>query len=178
MIIYLYTGNGAGKTTNAFGLGLRAMGQDKSVLAIQFLKWDSNTGEYKFQWKGTSSWIPEHLEVHQFGRDGWHGFNNIIDEDHIKAQDALIFAHDLLTGKKGKKKFDLLILDEINLAVYLKLITIEEVKTFLNTIPQDLTIVMTGRHAPIELMEIADVVNVIFELKSPKTPIYEKGIQY
>jgi cob(I)alamin adenosyltransferase len=178
MIIYLYTGNGAGKTTNALGLALRAMGQDKTVLIIQFLKWNKDTGEYKFQWKGSSSWLSNHLEVHQFGREGWHGFDNITTEDHIKANEGLLFAHDLLNGFKGEKHFDLLVLDEINLAIYLKLISIEMFKLFLMSIPQDLNIVMTGRNATPELIELADVVNEIVEVKAPKTFICEKGIQY
>lgn len=179
--IYLYTGNGAGKTTNAFGLALRAMGHDKNVLVIQFLKWEKNIGEYKFQWKTSDPWIPEHLEVHQFGREGWHGFGNLTQEDKNICLKGLDFTLDLLNGKHGKKRFDLLILDEINLVTHLKLIDMHEILRFLIEITYKypyINIVLTGRHAPKELMEIADVVNVICEVKAPKEMIYEEGIQY
>jgi|SRR3972149_5868120 len=171
--IYLYTGNGAGKTTNALGLALRAIGQGFNVLVIQFLKWDKNTGEWQFQWR-----MPDALEVHQFGREGWHGFNNLTQEDRDKCLEGLQFAGDLINRNEGRKRFDLLILDEINLAVYLKLLTVDEVENFLfNRIPI-MNIVMTGRHATKELMDLADVVNVVCEVKAPKKFIYEKGIQY
>jgi cob(I)alamin adenosyltransferase len=179
--IYLYTGNGAGKTTISLGQALRAMGHDKNVLMIQFLKWEKKTGEYLFSqfWQNIvanndSNGITGNFEVYQFGREGWHGFNNLTTEDCIKAKEGLLFAHDLL----NEKHYDLLILDEINLAVYLKLITIKELELFLDCIPKDLNIVMTGRHAPKELMNIADVVNEIKEIKTPITFINEEGIQY
>jgi cob(I)alamin adenosyltransferase len=178
MTIYLYTGNGAGKTTNALGIALRALGHDKYVLMIQFLKWKKETGEYQFQWKTIDSWIPNHFECHQFGREGWIGFNNLTIEDSIKTKEGLLFAHDLLNGLKGEKHFDILILDEINLAVHLGLLTMMEVKTFLTCIPKHIDIVMTGRSAPQELMDIADIVNEINEIKSPKDMINKEGIQY
>src|SRR3972149_9087648 len=169
MTIYLYTGNGAGKTTNALGLVVRMLGHGKKVLMIQFLKWQKNTGEYEFQFRRN---IVGDFEVHQFGREGWKGFDNLTIEDSIKTKEGLLFAHNLLV----EKHFDLLIHDEINLAVYLKLLTIEEIQLFINCLPYDLNIIMTGRHASQELMDLADVVNEINELKAPKTLINEKGI--
>jgi len=181
MNIYLYTGDGAGKTTNALGLVVRAMGHGKRVLMIQFLKWDKNTGEYQFSqfWQNVITDNPHNgitgdFEIYQFGREGWKGFNNLTIEDTIKTKEGLLFTHNKLMDKH----FDLLILDEINLAVYLKLLTIEEIQLFINCLPYDLNIIMTGRHASQELMDLADVVNEINELKAPKTLINEKGIQW
>jgi len=176
MTIYLYTGNGAGKTTNSLGIAMRMIAHEKNVLMIQFLKWNKNTGEFLYQWMPNN--IGDHFECHQFGRDGWIGFDNINYEDHIKSKEGLLFAHDVLNGFKGKKHFDLLILDEINLAVHLGLISIYEVNLFLAHIPKDIDIVMTGRHAPQELMDIADIVNEINEVKAPKEMINKMGIQY
>ena len=181
MTIYLYTGNGAGKTTNALGLVVRELGHENNVLMIQFLKWEKKTGEYLFGqfWQNVVAENPHNgligeFEVYQFGREGWKGFNNLTIEDSIKTKEGLLFAHNLLV----EKHFDLLILDEINLAVYLKLLTMEEVSLFINCLPYDLDIIMTGRHATKELMDLADVVNVVCELKAPKTFIYDEGIQY
>jgi cob(I)alamin adenosyltransferase len=181
MTIYLYTGNGAGKTTNALGIALRAMGHDKHVLMIQFLKWNKNIGEYQIQWKGSSVWLPDHLEVHQFGREGWHGYKNITEEDNYLCLKAIDFTLDLLSGKKGKKDFNILILDELNLVAYLKIINMKTILEFLNIITSkypDLDIVITGRYAPKKLIDRAEVVNKIIEVKSPKKFICKEGIQY
>jgi len=184
--IYLYSGDGAGKTTNALGLVIRELGHEKNVLMIQFLKWKKDTGEMLFSqfWQNVVADNPHNgiigeFQCYQFGREGWHGFNNLITEDFFLAQEGLLFAHDAVNGIKGTlKHVDLLILDEINLAVHLKLITIQEVIAFLACIPEDLNIIMTGRHAPQELMDVADVVNEVREIKAPDKLINEKGIQW
>jgi cob(I)alamin adenosyltransferase len=176
MDIYLYTGDGAGKTTNALGIAFRALGHDKFVLMIQFLKWKKETGEFQFQWKNYNQ--GNHFECHQFGREGWIGFDNLTIEDSIRTKEGLLFAHDLLNGLKGEKHFDILILDEVNLAVHLGLLTMNEINAFLACIPKHIDVVMTGRNAPQELMDIADIVNEIKEIKAPKEFINKEGIQY
>ena len=91
--IYLYTGEGAGKTTNALGLALRCLGHGYKVVIIQFLKWWKNTGEYKFKKK-----MPNY-EVYQFGRKGWIGLTNLTEKDKQLCKKALNFAK-----KKAKEK--------------------------------------------------------------------------
>ena len=86
MAVYLYTGNGAGKTTNALGLALRSLGHNHKVIIIQFLKWWKNTGEYKFQKQN------KNYKVYQFGRKGWHGFKNLTEKDKELAHKALDFS--------------------------------------------------------------------------------------
>jgi cob(I)alamin adenosyltransferase len=166
--IYLYTGNGAGKTANALGLALRCIGHKKKVVIIQFLKWWKNTGEYKIRKK-----LYPYYEIYQFGRRGWIGLKNLNEKDKQLAEKALKFAE-----KVAKDKPDLLVLDEINLAVYCKLLNVKVVLKFLEKIPKRTTIVLTGRNAPKELTKRADFVNEIKDVKHPKKIPTVKGIQY
>jgi cob(I)alamin adenosyltransferase len=176
LTIYCYTGDGAGKTTNALGIAFRALGHDQYVLMIQFTKWLKKTGEYQFQFKNIFN--STHFECYQFGREGWHGFDNLTVEDSILASEALLYTHNKINQIIGNKHYNILILDEINLAVHLGLITMDDIKLFLEFIPKDLDIVMTGRNAPQELIDIADIVNEIKEVKSPKEFINKEGIQF
>jgi len=169
---YLYTGDGGGKTTNALGLALRAIGHKHKVLIVQLMKWETNTGEYKIQFM---EGIKDYLIVKQYGRKGWHGLGSLTRKDKLKTLEALLETWRYVSDNK----VDLLILDEINLAVYCKLITVDEVRQFLNNIPQTMNIVMTGRYASPELMELADFVNEINMVKSPEeNMVCERGIQY
>jgi len=166
---YLYTGNGAGKTCNALGLALRSIGHNKKVVIIQFLKWWKNTGEYKVRTK-----LKPYYEIYQFGRKGWIGLKNLNEEDKKLAEKGLKFAEKIVK----KKKPDLLVLDEINLALDCKLLDIKNVLEFLNQVPRKTTIVLTGRNAPKELVKKADFVNEIRDLKHPKKFSTTEGIQY
>lgn len=166
--IYVYTGNGAGKTANALGLALRCIGHKKKVVIIQFLKWWKNTGEYKIRKK-----LYPYYEIYQFGRKGWIGLSNLNKEDKKLAEKGLKFAEKII-----KKKPDLLVLDEINLALYCKLLDIKDVLKFLKKVPNKTTVVLTGRNAPKGLIEKADFVNEIKDVKHPKKIPTTKGIQY
>jgi len=166
--IYLYTGEGAGKTTNALGLALRCLGHGYKVVIIQFLKWWKNTGEYKFMKK-----MPNKYEIYQFGRKGWIGLKNLTQKDKQLCRKALNFAK-----KKVKEKPRLLVLDEINLALDCKLLDVKEVIDFLQTVPKETSVVLTGRRAPKELVEFADFVNEILDIKHPEEIPTVKGIQY
>lgn len=166
--VYLYTGEGAGKTTSALGLALRCLGHDYKVVIIQFLKWWKNTGEYKFKRK-----MPSNYEICQFGRKGWIGLRNLTDKDKQLCRKALNMAK-----KKAKEKPRLLVLDEINLALDTKLLDVNEVINFLKTVPKETSVVLTGRHAPRQLVEFADFVNEILDIKRPEQIPTVKGIQY
>jgi len=93
--IYLYTGTGAGKTANALGLALRSIGHKHKVIIVQFLKWWTNTGEYKVQKQ-----LAPYYEIYQFGRKGWVGLSNLGDEDRELAKKALKFAEQIVNQKK------------------------------------------------------------------------------
>ncbi len=183
--IYLYTGSGGGKTTNALGLALRSIGHNHKVVMIQFLKYWKNTGEYKAMKK-----LKPYYEIHQFGRPGWfkldgkkpakYKFGNskftvksLEELDKRLASEALNFAKNVL-----RKKPHLLILDEINLALHWKLLDIDKVIELLDHVPKITDIVLTGRHAPKKLLAKADFVNEIIDKKHPEKIPLTKGIQY
>ena len=183
--IYLYYGTGGGKTANALGLALRSVGHDHKVVLIQFMKWQTNIGEYKIQNK-----LAPNYEIHQFGRQGWIKFEDgdgkvqaggvrlqarrAEDSDKEAAKKALEFAKNAMLEKKPH----LLILDEVCLAAHMGLIPVEEVLDLLNQVPTGTDIVMTGRYTPRELIKRADFVNEIIEIKSPSNFITTEGIQY
>jgi len=167
-LIYLYTGEGAGKTTNALGLALRSIGHKQKVIIIQFLKWWKKTGEYKFK-----DILPEYYEIYQFGREGWIGLENLTEEDKELTRNGLEFARKCL-----EKKPNLLILDEINLAVHCKMIDVKEILEFLDQVPKETTVILTGRHASQELIDRADFVNEIIDKKHPDEIPAQEGIQY
>ncbi|MBI5133126.1 MAG: cob(I)yrinic acid a,c-diamide adenosyltransferase [Thaumarchaeota archaeon] len=183
---YLYTGTGAGKTTNALGLALRSIGHNHKVVIIQFLKWWKNTGEYKARKK-----LKPYYEIYQFGRPGWFTISNhkastykygnhkfvvksVEELDRKLAQHALGFARKVLREKKPH----LLVLDEINLALHWKLLDVKDVIKLLDEIPKRTDVVLTGRHAPKELMDRVDFINEIVDLKHPEKIPTTKGIQY
>jgi len=181
--IYLYTGIGAGKTTNALGLALRSIGHKRSVVIIQFLKWRKDIGEYKIK-----DSLKPYYEIYQFGRPAWLGekemtvslggqkfqIESFKDVDKKLAKEGLEFAKKVLKEKKPH----LLVLDEINLALHWKLLDIKDVLELLDNLPEKTDVVLTGRYAPKELIEKADFVNLVEEVKAPKEFKLTKGIQY
>ena len=180
--VYLYYGTGGGKTANALGLALRSVGHGKSVVIIQFLKWKKDIGEYLIKDK-----LKPYYEIYQFGREAWLGEEDKVAEfggekfniespksqDKALARKALDFAAQVL-----KKKPHLLVLDEINLATQWKLLEVKDVLKLLDSVPEETTVVMTGRSAPKELIDRADFVNVVQEIKMPKRFELTQGIQY
>ncbi len=168
--IYLFTGNGGGKTTNALGLALRSIGHGHNVLIVQFLKWDRDTGENKFK--------HENYKIIQCGREGWHGVENLNIEDKSLAEQGLFHAGvhvDLI------KNLRLVVLDEVNLAVHYGLLTEDAVFRFLDYAQnhsKNINIVMTGRHASDKLMDRADFVIHVADIKHPKEMVCGEGIQY
>jgi len=167
--IYLYTGTGAGKTTNALGLALRSIGHKHKVIIIQFLKWWKNTGEYKIQ-----KMLAPYYEIYQFGRKDWIGLSNLGDEDRRLAHEALKFSEKIVKEKKPS----LLVLDEVNLALHCQLLDTREVLEFLDEIPKKTDVILTGRFAPKELLDRAEFVNEVKDIKYPKEMVTTKGIQY
>jgi cob(I)alamin adenosyltransferase len=167
--VYLYTGTGGGKTTNALGLALRSVGHRRKVIIIQFMKWWRKTGEYKIRKK-----LEPYYEIYLFGRKGWHGLGNLREEDKRLAKKALAFAKQIVREKKPH----LLILDEINLALYCDLLSVQEVLEFLDSLPKKTDVVLTGRFAPKILIDRADFVNEIIDIKHPEEMVTTKGIQY
>ena len=162
----VYTGKGKGKTTAALGLALRATGYDKRICMIQFIKGSWHYGEMD----STKRLEPE-FEMVAVGK----GFVGIIDdkspkEDHEKvAKEAIRISND----KIQSGKYDIVILDEINYAVNLNLISVDDVLKLIKLKPDDIDLVLTGNYAKEEVIEIADLVTEMKEIKHP----FQKGIK-
>jgi cob(I)alamin adenosyltransferase len=180
--IYLYYGTGGGKTTSALGLALRSVGHKHRVIVIQIMKWFTETGEIM-----VADLLSPYYEIRQFGRRGWLkiGIENTknvtgietrypTEEDIQAAHEGLDYAEKALINGD----YDLLILDEVCLAIHIGLLTVEEVLKILENIPKRTNVILTGRYAPKELVERADFVNQIVEIKAPDGFVTEKGIQY
>lgn len=173
-LIYIVTGDGKGKTTASFGLALRAAGHGWKTLVVQFLKngsWQSGEVDY------ITKHIPE-IDVISCG-GGFVGIahDNKPHSHHLKkAQQAL----KLMAQKLQKGDYQLLILDEINIAIDLKLIKLFQITKLLRSKPQKLHVVLTGRNAHSSLIKMADMVSEIKNLKHPYDsghPV-QKGIDY
>ncbi|MEK7496090.1 MAG: cob(I)yrinic acid a,c-diamide adenosyltransferase [Patescibacteria group bacterium] len=174
-MIVIFTGNGKGKTTAALGQAVRALGQDKKVLIIQFIKGPWVSGEHKFFSKLKLN--KKNFKLIRAGK----GFVKILGDktpflEHKKAaQNAL----ELAEKEIGGQKWDLIILDEINVAVNLKLIKTKDVlKTFSKSASID--IILTGRNAPKSFIKIADLATEMKEIKHPfsKGKLAKKGTEY
>ncbi len=166
-IVHVYTGNGGGKTTAALGVSMRALGHGKKVLFIQFMK-GRKTGEL------LAARTMKNFEIKQFGSKEFVNLENPSKKDRELANKGLDFARKAL-----KDPPYLLVLDELNLAVSCGLIDVKEAIGLLDSAPKSLNIILTGRNAPKELLERADFVTELSDLKSPAKPYAaRKGIEY
>lgn len=166
--IFLYTGTGAGKTTNAIGLAVRAVGHGLKVVIIQFMKGWRNTGEYLIAER-----LQPEYEIHLVGREGWVDLKNPSEEDKEMARKGISLAREKLMEKPA-----ILVLDEVNLAAFIGLISVEEVLKLLDEVTEETDVVLTGRYAPPELINRADFVNMIVDVKSPKELYTKIGITH
>lgn len=160
--IHVYTGKGKGKTTAALGLALRACGHDWKVLMICFMKGDPNYGEVIISQK-----IP-HLKIVQSGLPTFVKKGEPSEEDLRLAREGFQIAEKALK----EKKYDMLILDEINVAVDYGLIPLEEVLDLIKKKPGEVELVFTGRSAHPEIVKKAHLVSEVLEIKH----YYTKGI--
>lgn len=162
-MIQVYTGNGKGKTTAALGLALRAVGHGRKVTMIQFLKGRQLTGELISSQKHAPM-----MTIEPMGRTG---FTNLADpgpQDWELAHKALNQAWKVIR----ENRHDLLILDEINIATAYNLISLQEVLDLLEAKPYGMELVLTGRHAPSEIIQKADLVTEMKNLKH----YYDQGV--
>jgi cob(I)alamin adenosyltransferase len=172
-LVIVYTGKGKGKTTAALGIALRAVGHNQKVCMIQFIKGSWHYGEMT-----SSKRLEPEFELTAIGK----GFVGIIDdtstiEDHKKiAQEALQVAR----NKINSKAYNIVILDEINYAINLGLINLEDVLDIISNKPDDISLVLTGNHVKNEVIEKADLVTEMKEVKHPfKSGIKaKKGIDF
>lgn len=172
-LVIVYTGNGKGKTTAALGMALRAAGYNHKVCIIQFIKGSWPYGEME-----SIKRLEPEVELIIVGK----GFVGIIDdksprEDHEKiAKEAIKISKE----KIQSGNYNIVILDEVNYAINLNLININEVMDLIKTKPENLNLVLTGNYAKKEIVDAADLVTEMKEIKHPfKSGIKaKKGIDF
>lgn len=165
-LVIVYTGKGKGKTTAALGIVLRAVGHGYRVGMIQFIK-----GEWYYGELASSKRLEPEFEMIAAGK----GFVGIIDDDHPvedhqkAAQTALAVARE----KLGSRAYDIMILDEINYAAKLNLISEQDILDMITLKPEGTSLILTGNYAPESVIAAADLVTEMKEVKHP----YQKGIK-
>jgi len=162
--VHVYTGDGKGKTTAALGLALRALGHGLKTRVIQFMKGNINYGELE-----VAKRLGGGLEVTQMGRETFVDPKNPDPVDVELARKAL----DLSRAVIGSGDWDIVILDEVNVAVAFGMIPVEDVLAAVHERPTQVEVVLTGRRAHPSLIEVADLVT---EMKLVKH-YYDRGIE-
>jgi cob(I)alamin adenosyltransferase len=167
-ITQVYTGNGKGKTTASLGLALRAAGHGLRVCMVQFLKRNPKCGEHLFAERTKA------FEIFQFGAppipDGkiYVPIKRKSAQARESARRAFAFLEEII--RKGE--YNLIILDEVNLALDYGFVKIDEVVELIENKPENLELVLTGRRAPKEIIEVADLITEMVEIKHP----YKDGL--
>ena len=172
-LVIVYTGNGKGKTTAALGLAIRAIGYEHKVCMLQFIKGSWHYGEMD-----SSKKLEPNFELIAIGK----GFVGILDdnsprEEHEKyAAEALRICRE----KINSGKYNVVILDEVNYAINLGLIDVQEIIKIIKEKPSNLDLVLTGRDVKEEIIGLADLVTEMKEIKHPfKSGIKaKKGIDF
>ncbi len=160
--IQVYTGNGKGKTTAALGLALRAIGAGKKVFIGQFVK-----GMHYSELDAIRNNLKD-IEIKQYGLDCFI-VNEPEEKDIIAAKNGLEEMKNVILSAS----YDVVIMDELNIALYYKLFEINEVLDILKNKPSHVEIVITGRYAPEPIIEIADLVTEMKEVKH----YYQQGVE-
>ena len=154
--IQVYTGNGKGKTTASLGLAVRAAGHGLHTVIVQFMKGWIDYGELK----GVAMLSPC-VEIHQAGRDTFVNRKNPDPEDVRLAREGFELARETILGRRA----DIVVLDEINCAVDFGLLPVAEVLELVRSRPEGMELVLTGRGAPQEIVDAADLVTEMREVK-------------
>jgi len=162
-LVQVFTGNGKGKTSAALGAVLRAVGHGLKVYIVFFMK-----GKYPY---GEFSTLPKlpNVDVASFGLRCLINPAEINPEEIEQAKLALSVARKaMLSGN-----YDMVVLDEVNVALYFKLIELDEVVRLIGDKPRNVELILTGRYADAKLIELADLVTEMVKLKHP----YDKGVK-
>ena len=160
-IVHVYTGPGKGKTTAALGLGLRAAGAGLKVHMIQFMK------GRRYSEIDAIEKLPN-FTISQHGRDEFVSKENPEQIDIDLARKGFEHAKEIVKSEK----YDMVILDEINVAVDYNLISVDDVLKFIEEKPEKLELILTGRDANPEIVKIADLVTEMLEIKH----LYQEGV--
>ena len=159
--IHLYTGNGKGKTTAALGLALRAVGAGKKVFIAQFVK------GMHYSELDVLGRLPE-IEIRQYGLDCF-----IREKPTEKDVEAARQGFNEVTEVITSNKVDMVIMDEVCIALHYQLFELEELISLLKMKPKGMEVVLTGRYAPVDLFEHADLITEMREIRH----YYNRGIE-
>ncbi len=155
--VFVYTGNGKGKTTASLGLAIRAVGHGRKVMIIQFMK-----GRDYGETLALEKYLPD-IKLYKCGQDSFVKKTKISPIDIELARKGFEFAREAVLSEK----YDLVILDEINVAIYYKLVPLQEVLDLIKNKPEKIDLGLTGRYAAPEVIELADLVTEMKEIKHP-----------
>ncbi len=162
-LVQVFTGNGRGKTTSALGTALRASGQGFKIHIIHFMK-----GTYPYGEQKALAQI-DNITVSRFGKLDFVDPNNVQDDEREEAHKALKAGREaMLSGD-----YDMVILDEVNIASGWGLVPVEKVLELINEKPKGMELILTGRYADQRLIDTADLVTEMVEVKHP----YQQGIE-
>ena len=161
-MIHVYTGPGKGKTSAALGTALRSLGWGNRVALIRFLK-NRPSGECR------ALTAFDNCVIHRFGRGVLLTRDTIVPEDCRLAEEGLRRARETVK----KRRADLLILDEINVALFFDLLAPEDILSLIDHTPPEIELILTGRNCPPEIIRRADYVTRFEEISHP----YQRGIQ-
>ncbi len=169
-LVIVLTGDGKGKTTAALGQALRALGHGLKVLVVQFMK-----GKKYGEVIAAEKYLPN-LTTLQCGLDSFVMKNNPAPVDIELARQGLNLAKKAVSSGE----YNMVILDEINVALDFKLISLEDVLEMIKNRPSNVDVILTGRYAPAEIIEIADTVSEVKEIKHHYTQGFKEraGIEF
>jgi len=161
--IQIYTGNGKGKTTAAIGQAIRAAGSGLRTLIIMFMK-DHPYGEIE-----SLKYLEQWITVEQYGNDQFvFQKQPPSDQDRASARKALDRAHQAMLSKE----YDIVIMDEVCVCVYFKLLVVNDLLPLLDEKPDEVELILTGRYCPPEWIDRADLVTEMQEVKH----YYQQGV--
>lgn len=162
--IQVYTGNGKGKTTAALGLALRAAGRGMRTYMAQFMK----KGEYG-ELRAVAERLADLVTIEQFGLPDFHHREKGISPEEVRAaEQGLAAAEAALTGGR----YHIIVLDEINTVLHFGIIPVAPVLRLMERKPEGVELVLTGRYAPSQVLERADLVTEMGEVRH----YYQKGV--
>lgn len=163
-LVLVYTGDGKGKTTAAIGQALRSVGHGNKVLVVQFMK-----GKKYGEVLAAEKYLNSMLTMVQCGLDSF------VMKENPAAVDVELARQGIALAKKAiaSGEYSMVVLDEINVAMDFKLVPTEDIVAMIKTKPQSLDLVLTGRYAPAEVIELADMVSEVREIKHH----YSQGIK-
>jgi cob(I)alamin adenosyltransferase len=175
-LLIVHTGKGKGKSTAAFGLATRAIGNGMRVGVVQFVKGKWDTGERHVLEK-----FPEQVEIRTMG-EGFTWDTQDRARDIAAAEAAWAASKEMIEASRGPDpKYDMVLLDELNIVLRYDYLKLADVVDFFKTKPENLHVIVTGRNAKAELVEIADLVTEMTQIKHPfreQNVKAQKGIEF